>query len=456
MAIDPQGYPLQQFLNLSNQAALSILSNGPLILINGVTISTGTGSPQGVVTAPPSSLYFQIDGAVGSFWWQKQSGTGNSGWVAAGGGGVSGTPSSPGPGSKSLVVDGARTDSYTADGSPAFPFKTIMAAVNKIIANGDNATHPYIVIVNPWIYVETLDFSNTQIHTINFWSGGWGFEVEGLLTPVQVDGGGANFLQCVNNDSCNVTFIGFGFRNGGMNLDDSGSAGNSQIIWNGCFLSSGFAITWKSFNLTLNYTSVQMNVTVSITSCTVVASNSSLLAGAVWAISGSSNVIVDAGCTVSIPFTVAGTAFLTFTGGTRTVTAGVTITVSTGATLQVKNSFMGASTITIQSGGTLTFQDGVLTGAGTITINAGATMNWAGGTIASLSNAGTLNLTGSEGTGNLILGTAAPTVGTGQVGLGAITAATATAGAATLPANPTGFLIINVAGATQKIPYYNA
>lgn len=35
------------------------------------------------------------------------------------------------------------------------------------------------------------------------------------------------------------------------------------------------------------------------------------------------------------------------------------------------------------------------------------------------------------------------------------TSATATAGAATLPANPVGFLAISIAGASFKVPYYN-
>ena len=39
---------------------------------------SGTGSPEGVVTAPVSSTYLQID--TGSFW-MKRTGTGNTGWI---------------------------------------------------------------------------------------------------------------------------------------------------------------------------------------------------------------------------------------------------------------------------------------------------------------------------------------------------------------------------------------
>ena len=54
----------------------------------------------------------------------------------------------------------------------------------------------------------------------------------------------------------------------------------------------------------------------------------------------------------------------------------------------------------------------------------------------------------------LILNAAAPTVGSGQLGLGGTTAGTASSGAGTLPGNPLGFLVANVGGTTVKIPYY--
>lgn len=52
---------------------------------------------------------------------------------------------------------------------------------------------------------------------------------------------------------------------------------------------------------------------------------------------------------------------------------------------------------------------------------------------------------------------AAPVVAAGQVAIGATTAATvgAAGAAAALPTAPTGYLLINVAGTVQRIPYYN-
>lgn len=47
----------------------------------GVRFLSGTGSPEGVVTAPYGTRYYQTDGAAGSRRWIKDSGVGNTGWL---------------------------------------------------------------------------------------------------------------------------------------------------------------------------------------------------------------------------------------------------------------------------------------------------------------------------------------------------------------------------------------
>ena len=42
---------------------------------------SGTGSPEGVVTAPVGSRYRRTDGGAGTSFYVKESGTGNTGWV---------------------------------------------------------------------------------------------------------------------------------------------------------------------------------------------------------------------------------------------------------------------------------------------------------------------------------------------------------------------------------------
>jgi hypothetical protein len=46
-----------------------------------VSITSGTGSPEGVVTAPVSSIFLRSDGGAGTSLYVKQTGTGNTGWV---------------------------------------------------------------------------------------------------------------------------------------------------------------------------------------------------------------------------------------------------------------------------------------------------------------------------------------------------------------------------------------
>jgi hypothetical protein len=48
----------------------------------GYAVTTGHGSPQGVVTAPPGSDYRNLDGGAAQTFWVKQTGTDSHGWVA--------------------------------------------------------------------------------------------------------------------------------------------------------------------------------------------------------------------------------------------------------------------------------------------------------------------------------------------------------------------------------------
>lgn len=68
-----------------------------------------------------------------------------------------------------LYVDGGRVDSYTADGTVARPFKTIQAAVNQVISNGDNSTSlAYRIVLGAFSYSETVDIGSSAIVNIAF------------------------------------------------------------------------------------------------------------------------------------------------------------------------------------------------------------------------------------------------------------------------------------------------
>jgi hypothetical protein len=54
----------------------------------GPTQLTGSGSPEGVITAPVGSIYLRTGGGDGTAFYSKETGAGNTGWVAKSGGNV--------------------------------------------------------------------------------------------------------------------------------------------------------------------------------------------------------------------------------------------------------------------------------------------------------------------------------------------------------------------------------
>lgn len=50
--------------------------------VDAVDIFSGTGSPEGVVTASQGSIFLRTDGGSGTTLYVKESGTGNTGWIA--------------------------------------------------------------------------------------------------------------------------------------------------------------------------------------------------------------------------------------------------------------------------------------------------------------------------------------------------------------------------------------
>ncbi|WP_211062127.1 glycosyl hydrolase family 28-related protein [Heyndrickxia faecalis] len=68
----------QNHINMMN---IKISSDGAIFpMRNAAGIYVGAGSPDGVVTANPGSIYLRIDGSFGTILYSKISGTGNTGW----------------------------------------------------------------------------------------------------------------------------------------------------------------------------------------------------------------------------------------------------------------------------------------------------------------------------------------------------------------------------------------
>jgi hypothetical protein len=84
----------------------------------GVEMWAGTGTPEGVVTAPVGSMFRRRDGATGTTLYTKESGAGNTGWVApvsAAGGTMTGTLT----GTKVALTTTTDTNSITASNTNA-------------------------------------------------------------------------------------------------------------------------------------------------------------------------------------------------------------------------------------------------------------------------------------------------------------------------------------------------
>lgn len=49
--------------------------------VNANTVLSGSGSPEGVLTADPLTLYMDTAGTAGNILYIKKTGTGNTGWI---------------------------------------------------------------------------------------------------------------------------------------------------------------------------------------------------------------------------------------------------------------------------------------------------------------------------------------------------------------------------------------
>ena len=61
---------------------VGVVTANSFIQSSGPSWTTGSGVPEGVVTAPVGSLYSRTDGSASPTLYVKESGTGNTGWVA--------------------------------------------------------------------------------------------------------------------------------------------------------------------------------------------------------------------------------------------------------------------------------------------------------------------------------------------------------------------------------------
>lgn len=166
--------------------------------------------------------------------WQKQDDGCTTNWTPIGKGGVNTEPTT-------LYVDQRRTDSYTADGSSEYPFKTIMGAVNEVAARGDNSyTKPYEIVVRGGglTYLETIDLNNTNLKVLYFRTEGDAYVVVQTPTP------GGDSINATTNPNLNVLIMhGFWFEGGAQIINPvNGSNFCDEASFLSCLFNGGATV----------------------------------------------------------------------------------------------------------------------------------------------------------------------------------------------------------------------
>lgn len=70
--LDAQGMPSDRMAEWAEEVTRQVNFN---------TVLSGTGSPEGVLSADPRQMYMDESGTAGSILYIKKTGTGNTGWI---------------------------------------------------------------------------------------------------------------------------------------------------------------------------------------------------------------------------------------------------------------------------------------------------------------------------------------------------------------------------------------
>lgn len=128
------------------------------------TLTSGTGSPEGVKTQPVGSLFLRTDGSTATTVYVKESGAGNTGWVAIGAGGAV-SLTAPGP-----------IGSVTPN-TGAFTTLSVTGQFTSTVSTG---TAPYVV-------ASTTKVSNLNADLLD--GGDWAAPIAiGTTTPAAITG----------------------------------------------------------------------------------------------------------------------------------------------------------------------------------------------------------------------------------------------------------------------------
>lgn len=145
------------------------------------------------------------------------------------------------PATTLLQVDGSRVDVYVADGTMLRPFKTIMAAVNQVIANGDNTSaKPYTIKIAPGTYAETIILENTALKHLQITGSGPYIGLNVSVNAVQ---------STTENDAFSCLIISNMLISGNVTIEgesDGTSAFGNDLSFTDCYI--GGTASFKNFS----------------------------------------------------------------------------------------------------------------------------------------------------------------------------------------------------------------
>jgi len=147
-----------------------LLPNGGIEFRDGKFILTGTADPEGLVEAPPGSIYIQEDGSNIGKAWLKESSNLSVGWVPM-------VTTQYSQLTKVLLVDEVKPQ---IDG---FRYQTIQSAIAYAVSQSPSSTDPWTVFVGassenitlaPWVYIQGLagSYLTGDISVSGNWAGG--------------------------------------------------------------------------------------------------------------------------------------------------------------------------------------------------------------------------------------------------------------------------------------------
>lgn len=129
---------------------------------------------------------------------------------------------------KTLYVDGNRTDTYTEKGSITKPFKTIQSAINQIITNNDNDTFAYAIKIASGTYTENVLLEDLKLYNVHL--------IGESCETVIINPASGNSLQSSlnNNNLTNLNFTGIYFvKKVHLEGEINGTTFMSAIFFNG-------------------------------------------------------------------------------------------------------------------------------------------------------------------------------------------------------------------------------